>query len=533
MKKELKVKLIFPPALDEVTMSMPPLSLAALATYLKNNQVNVEVDDVFAKIRYYNNNRCFFSPKRIFLEDLNSKNLDYLFNKPINKKLDNQLTRILGLFEYEDYDVLGFSIHTYSQFVYALLLAKKVKEQKNITTFFGGPIITLMGDKFFDKFGFIDYMVRGDGEAPLLRLIKSLRNKDNSFKKIPGLLYRSNNRSFQNRIRHFKIRNCPTPSFKFLDLDIYKILVKNDKQLILPYQISKGCINKCSFCTHRLLNQFEIKPLSVVLNDLKMLKRKHNTKYFFFCDSNINNSKKFLYRLCDALIKNHLGIVWGAFASVNNLDKRLLEKMKRAGCQVLFFGVESGSDRLLRLMNKRYTSKQASKVLECSHKAGIENIVSFITGFPSENQDDVKRTVDFIKHNSVYITHPKLIRFMLEYNSEVYMHPKRFKITNLKIDFTHVLTGRNIATYDGADGLNWEAIKKQQEKSYDLCLKTLFYYVKKPGFSPFLKLIPYNLYRLISANRYKKSKVLNYMVYAFYNRGNGLKDYYMPFIYFR
>lgn len=532
MKNELRIKLIFPPAFDEVTMSMPPLGLITLATYLKNNQINVEIEDVLAKIRHYNNSHWFFSPKRIFFESLEKKTINYLFNKPINKRLDKQLTQILELFEYKDYDILGFSIHTYSQLIYALFLAKKIKEQIKTTIVFGGPVITLMGDKFFDEFKFVDYMIKGEGELSFLKLINSLNNKDKAFKKISGLLYRRNHKTYQNDICHTKIKGYYTPLFEFFDLSLYKIRIKNMEQLILPYQISKGCVNKCSFCTHRLLGVFKLKPLDVIIKDIKILKHKYNTRHFFFCDSNINNSEKFLNELCDALIKNKINITWGAFVSVNNLNKELLKKMKKAGCHLLFFGIESGSDRLLQLMNKNYTSKQGSEMLECSYKEGIENIVSFIAGFPSENQKDIKQTVNFIRNNSLYITYPKVIRFMLEYNSEVYTHPERFNITNLKINFMNLFTSRNIVTYDEINGLSWEKIKKQQEESYDVYFKTVFTNIKKPKFNRVLKLMPYSLYKFLSNKRYKKNKFLNYVIYIFYNRRNGLKDYYMPFAYF-
>lgn len=164
------------------------------------------------------------------------------------------------------------------------------------------------------------------------------------------------------------------------------------------------------------------------MNDIIFLKKKYKSQFFSFRDSNFNVSCKHVNELCDELIKEGVDIQWSALAKGGNLDKNLLVKMKKAGCHRLAWGLESGSNRLLRLMKKDISAEECTNLMETAKDAGISNMAYLMIGYPHESSQDLEQTALLLKNNARFIDNLSIFIFRVNYNSFVYKNRESLKI---------------------------------------------------------------------------------------------------------
>lgn len=497
MTKDFKIKLIAPPYFNLVmyiNFSFP-YGLGVLTAFLRDNNYNVVLDDLAIKIEN-NNRKLWHSPTlRINLNILRLLQykkaiIDYICGHSRNRIVEQFADRVTQIASCEGYDLIGISIMSYFHFLFALLLTRKIKSMHNTKVVLGGPFITLHGKDLFDQFPIVDYMVVGDGQIPLLRLIEYLQGRI-SIEDVSNLLYRQDGTIKANPREFFPIEDVCIPDFSDLPLDFYRSKIGN-MGLILPYQITRGCTHNCSFCSHRVaIPFFEFKSYNKVVKELKIMKRRYQSSSFCFHDDNINCSYEYLDKLCDTFIEEKLDISWKSMAKADNLDKKILYKMKKAGCKFLNFGIESGSNRILKNMGKAFTVEQASKVLENSYQEGIKNILFLIVGFPHEKEEDINKTIEFIRKNSEYIGFIAQVNpLRIGYNTPLYNNPEKFGIENLRpvFDASSIVETIYFA-FDEINGLKWEEKIKQQEYFRRRLLKANFKYILSKkyciGFIPF------------------------------------------------
>jgi len=142
-------------------------------------------------------------------------------------------------------------------------------------------------------------------------------------------------------------------------LELYKEASKMNK-ITIPYSLSRGCINECKFCIFRNIDgSWQSKSVKKALQDIAFLKEKYRTDVFSLTDTNFNLSYKHVEDFCDGLINSKVNIRWDTLGQLQNLDERLLAKIKKSGCVMIKWGVESGSNRILQAMSKKgkYTVK--------------------------------------------------------------------------------------------------------------------------------------------------------------------------------
>jgi len=164
---------------------------------------------------------------------------------------------------------------------------------------------------------------------------------------------------------------------------------------------------------------------------LIFLINKYKIKVFALNDLLCNANLKKLERTCDLIIKNNLKIKWGGYATIrNDMGIRLLKKMKDAGCTTLHYGFESGSNKVLKLMNKYYIAEYAEKLIKKTKKAGIMVVINIIVGFPGETDEDFNKTLEFIKMNKQYIDSVANVSVcFIMVGSMLYKYPKKFNFT--------------------------------------------------------------------------------------------------------
>ena len=331
----------------------------------------------------------------------------------------------------------AFSIVAYHQFWASLLLARTIKQHDEAAVIvFGGPFITIREAESLTRFGIADYWVKGSGESALLMLYRRHElGMDIPLANIPGLVTLSRGACLQNRPGHWPAADESPPDFKHLAIDRYRYDHPHTGRdtLFLPYRITKGCISRCSFCTGRLVDPFAAKPVDKIVGELKALAGAHASTAFMFCDSAVNSDPRLLALLCARLTDEMPEIAWYAYARIKGFDPELLRAAKQAGCFSLFWGVESASQPVIKLLGKEFSVRELSETIAHAVDVGINNHIHLVYNTPQETEEDIRALIAFIERyiaceQVTFVPH----RFLLEPRSPIFRHPGRYGITRIE-----------------------------------------------------------------------------------------------------
>lgn len=479
----MRIKLLYPPdvpsnAFQQETI-VPPLGLASITSTLRKNGFNVSQDDLGVKIEQDSK-----LSNMVKAELCNLPLLPDLDKNVVDSRTEVVADKILKKTSYKGYDLVGLSVISPSQMASALILAKRIREKTGAEIVIGGGIMNDVCRDLLTKYDFIRYVMTYEGELSILRLCEELSSKNMDIQTVPNLVYRENKEIRSNEWRTYLINELPVPDFDGLPLDLY---VENAKRmclrhsldvvrpanLIIPYQISKGCLYNCAFCGCAG-SHFHYKDANKVFDELKILRQRYDC-FFMFKNNLINFDKKYLNNFSDLVIGDRLDISWTDSAVLNLLDESLLQKMYKAGCKELIFGLESGSTPVLRKMGKCFDLFNAEKILKHSSQAGIWNSTHIMLGFPGETKADLNKTSAFVKANMKYIDMLQVHAFNLHTGTSVYKNPTTFKIKALSSKSSHIPFESNlILGFDEIDGLSWQK-KKEQITEYEQEIHDIFH----------------------------------------------------------
>ncbi|MBL7147676.1 MAG: cobalamin-dependent protein [Nanoarchaeota archaeon] len=249
------------------------------------------------------------------------------------------------------------------------------------------------------KKDYIDFIVLGEGELNFYGLVKNLKRKN--FQLPKGVLFYNQKKFYYSGQRNLikNLNEIPFPDFEDFHISEYKY----EK---LPIIFSRGCIGRCVFCHERnFWACYRSRSAENIYKEIKRNLMQHNIDQFANNDSLINGNLVELEKLCDLIIKNKLNITWGGMARLDSkMDKNLLKKLSKAGCNTISYGLESGSQKILDLMKKDITIKSASRILRYTYSAKIQYItVNIMVGFPKESFIDFTKTLWFIFKNKPFI----------------------------------------------------------------------------------------------------------------------------------
>ncbi|NMC08523.1 MAG: radical SAM protein [Candidatus Lokiarchaeota archaeon] len=162
----------------------------------------------------------------------------------------------------------------------------------------------------------------------------------------------------------------------------------------------RGCAFDCSFCASPKIHSYKVRslPVSQVIDEIKDVIVKHKIEHVNFRDSNFTMNRGRTIEICTELIRQDVRVTWNCETRVNLVDPLLLKIMKAAGCSKISFGVESGSPRILRKIDKKVTLDQIKDAFKWCKQVGIMTQAFFMVGFPTENAADIHATMALIDH---------------------------------------------------------------------------------------------------------------------------------------
>ena len=279
----------------------------------------------------------------------------------------------------------------------ALLSAAAAKEAfPDVAVVLGGPHATFMDEQILSEEKNVDIVVRGEGEQTLLELAQNL-GETSKLGKIDGITFRSSKGVIRTIDRSFfqDLDEFPRPAYHHFNLEKYRVFGRR----MLPVITSRGCPFQCSFCvaTRMFGKAYRLRKPKNVVDELAWLKDEHNAEAFTFYDDTLTFDKKRLFEICEGIKSREIGIPWDCQTRVDQVSREILAEMKAAGCQQVFFGVESGCQQVLDSVNKRTSIEQNEKAIKLAKEAGLFVTISLIIGYPGETKDTLKQTLDFVR----------------------------------------------------------------------------------------------------------------------------------------
>lgn len=287
--------------------------------------------------------------------------------------------------------VVGFSTMCNSYHI-TLRMAESLKRRLPlIPIVFGGPQASVVDDETLRAFKFVDLILRGEAELTLPQLLEELAAGERHLKTF-GVTWRNDG--------HI-VRNPDSPLLPDLDslpLPAYGLLPDsaNDSGVI---DAGRGCPFRCTFCSTSLFwkRRFRLKSIDRILQEMRTLKERYGAKTFSFQHDMFTLNQRRIHEFCDRLIDEKWEVTWACSARVDCVSPALLDHMARAGCNAIFYGVETGSPRMQQNIRKNLKLEQAWDTLNATVKAGICPTVSFIAGFPAETEEDLQQTLSMIQ----------------------------------------------------------------------------------------------------------------------------------------
>lgn len=388
-------------------------------------------------------------------------------------------------------DLVG--IQTYCSNIFkANKVAAGIKNVIDTKIVFGGAHATLNPKETVSDKN-VDFVICGEGEEALVRLLDAIQLSE--YSRVPSLVYKEKGEIISNKPSAFikDIDNIPFPARQLLPMDKYHSSANLRGKRTLNIMTSRGCPFRCAFCAGSLIfgKTHRYNSTKRVIEEIKLLIKDYNIDSLQFYDETFTVNKNRVIEMCEAMISEKLRITWSCFTRVNLVSGEILEKMKEAGCYLIFYGLESGVQRLLDLMDKGITLDDSKRAIELTHKAGIETWASFILGYPSETIEDSNKTIEFaINVNPTFVQFTYATPF-----PGTKLYEMAAKEGNLEMDWQNFLSWENVVYVPR--GRTEEDIKNTVKSAYKR-----FY--MRPGFLSkialsMFKLPPDKLLRLVKA----------------------------------
>lgn len=287
---------------------------------------------------------------------------------------------------------------------YAIKTTKIIKKLKNIPIIKGGihetncALCTLKNNKE------IDYSVIGEGEITITKLVENILNKK-PLDDIRGIAYRKDGNIKLNKTRPLikNLDNLPRPARElfYLNTTFNKYysanLFKGKKST--PITTSRGCPYNCSFCSAKATwGNLRMRSIENVIKEIKKLYSQGFRGFMFEDDMSLINKEWFL-KFSKSILKNKIKITYSLQTRVDCIDKEISKALSKSGCVFMYFGIESGVQRILDMCNKKITLNQAKNAFKIVKKYGIKAMASIQFGLPGEdiiNLSTVKETIRFL-----------------------------------------------------------------------------------------------------------------------------------------
>ena len=358
----IDVLLVNPKQSGDPFERIPPLGLAYIAARLEQDGLSVRIAD--------------FEVEEGTLED----------------RLSGHSPRLVGI---------SGTTHTRHE---SFGLVRRVKRfNPGITTVYGGVHATFTGPDTLRNVPEVDIVVRGEGEETMSDLVRACKAGSPDLARVPGITWRRNGEAVENppRARVFDLDVLGSPAWHRLSMDRYALRLEFTDRRGVALVSSRGCPAKCVFCSASAMFGHRVSWHSpgYVASQVELLTKDYGYQGIRFFDSTFTIRRSHVEGVCDEIERRGLSFPWECEVRVGTVDRPLLERMQRAGCYYVDFGIESGSQRVLDRMGKGFLLPAGQELLDLCAALGVRTKVFFSLGHIGETMADVEDTFRFIDRN--------------------------------------------------------------------------------------------------------------------------------------
>lgn len=246
-----------------------------------------------------------------------------------------------------------------------------------------------------------DFILLGEAEQTLSELITAIEEKQNNFLSIAGLAYKQDNAVIKTVKRNVlkELDSLPFPAWDLVDIEIYRrTWLKHKGYFSLNMATTRGCPFKCNWCAKPIYgNRYNSRSPQNVVAELKMLKEKFNFDHIWFCDDIFGLKPGWVHEFADLLEKEQISFRFKIQARADLLlQENYIKDLARAGCENIWMGAESGSQKILDAMDKGTTVEQIYKATQLLKANDIHPSFFIQFGYPGETKEDIVKTIRMI-----------------------------------------------------------------------------------------------------------------------------------------
>jgi radical SAM superfamily enzyme YgiQ (UPF0313 family) len=454
--------------LPEWGVYFPPYNLSRLSAVARSAGYEVKVYDVNIDAWHKLRNQLDFDPWDPSKEFLWEKAGTYLTQlhqhlEPIYHSFIDQLE------EYEP-DVVGFTLYYTNEIPTNRMMRDLQKRLPNAKYIVGGPQANTPNPTTMRQF---DYIVQGEGEQLLLTVLDSIEEGKTLDSKV----------LVQPKTVRLDLDSMPFPDYTDYDMSLYTIPNGNSSE------ISRGCVAKCVFCTEVHFWKYRGRQSGSILDEVQYQYDSFGLDFIWFIDSLVNGNLKELHAFVLGVAERKLPIRWQGYARCDiRMDADYFRDLANGGCHMLNYGVESGSQRVLDVMQKKITRQAIENNLRDGAVAGIANSTNWIIGFPTEKTMDLADTLTILyrirNYNLINVSGG--VSMVLSPGAEVTDNQDAFGIsphsflgawttkdlTNTKLhrmirQKSFQIFGQHLGSDKPVDGLARPSLRKHYEIEYD------------------------------------------------------------------
>src|SRR5271169_1332228 len=328
------------------------------------------------------------------ITDLNKTYLGY--SDPTRRSRINEFAEVAArAIAANSADIYGFS-SICNGYPLTIRVARTVKALRpESTILLGGPQASVVDMQTLAAFPFIDLVLRGEAEHSLPLLLDQLEGKGR-LDQVPGLSY---------RVGAQPHRNANAPAIRNLDAlpsPAYHLTGDLRGARRAALELGRGCPFACTFCSTNdfFRRSFRLRSPARILQDMRLIAAEYGVRDFELVHDMFTIDRRRVVVFCEAMIASGEKFTWSCSARTDCIDEELLDLMVRGGCREIFFGVESGSERMQGIINKHLDPKRAEEIIDATAHLGIRSTVALIAGFPEETWEDLRQTMRVFMHSA-------------------------------------------------------------------------------------------------------------------------------------
>lgn len=304
-----------------------------------------------------------------------------------------------------DFDWIGLTglITEYNQVKWLAATAKFYHPDKQVVL--GGGLATSVPELILEDTA-VDIVVMGEGEQTAVELAQAIET-GRPLEDVPGIAFRRNGQVHLTPPRSpiADLDNLPPTAWHLFPVDIYARAERLGFEFparTINLITGRGCPYRCSYCFHGIFGyEYRTRSPQKVVDEILFLKERYHLDGILFSDDTFTLKRDWVEEFCELLQRPRAEFKWACNGRVNLVDRELLTLMKHSGCCSIFYGIESGSQKILNEMNKGVTVEQTTRAIQWSREAGLDVHGYFIIGSPGETQETVHETIKFCQRNGL------------------------------------------------------------------------------------------------------------------------------------